>query len=138
MVLRAIVLKNLKRYEEALASCDKAIELGAQSSYAFFNRAIALLGLNRWDEGIAALDDAFQRLEPDNQADAEDANLIISNLFASTHDAAIWKNRITSLIAVYEKAGFVCVDAVSTAEKLNKLTMFSRINPLLQHPDHLR
>jgi hypothetical protein len=36
------------------------------------------------------------------------------------------------------EAGFVCVDAVSTAEKLNKLPMFSRINPLLQHPHHLR
>jgi len=101
-VLRAIVLKNLKRYEEVLVSFDPAIELGDQYSFVFFDRAIAILGLNRWDEGIAALDDAFQRLEPDNEADAEDTNLIISNLFASTHDAAIWKNRIASLIAVYE------------------------------------
>jgi tetratricopeptide (TPR) repeat protein len=101
-VLRAIVLKNLKRYDEVLVSFDRAIELGTQYSFVFFDRAIAILGLNRWNEGIAALDDAFQRLEPDNEADAEDTNLIISNLFASTQDAAIWKNCIASLIAVYE------------------------------------
>ncbi|MEG4836671.1 tetratricopeptide repeat protein [Microcoleus sp. B9-D4] len=101
--LRGDVLNNLKRYEEALAYCDKAIELGEQSSYVFFNRAIAILGLNRWDEGIAALYDAFQRLEPGEEADADDAELITSNLFANMHDAAIGKNRITSLIAVYEK-----------------------------------
>jgi hypothetical protein len=85
------------------------IELGSQHSSVFFNRAIAILGLNRWDEGIAALDDAFQRLEPDNEAEAEDAELITSNLFANTHDAAIWKNRITSLIAVYKKYEYLSV-----------------------------
>ena len=99
---RGNVLYNLKRYDEALVSYDRAIELGDQYSFVFFDRAIATLGLNRWDEGIAALDDAFQRLEPDNEADAEDTHLIISNLFASTQDAAIWKNCIASLIPVYE------------------------------------
>jgi len=98
---RGWVLGKLGRYEEALASCDKAIKLGSQHSSVFFNRAIAILGLNRWDEGIAALDDAFQRLEPGDEAEADDANLIISNLFTNK-DAAIWKNRIASLIAVYE------------------------------------
>ena len=106
---RGWTLDNLGRYEEALISCDKVIELGSQHSSVFFNRAIAILGLNRWDEGIAALDDAFQRLEPDNEAEAEDAELITSNLFANTHDAAIWKNRITSLIAVYKKYEYLSV-----------------------------
>ena len=101
--LRVYVLKNLKRYEEALISCNKAIELGDRYSSVFFNRAIAILGLNRWDEGIAALDDAFQRLEPGDEAYAEDADLIIRNLFINTHDIAISQTRITSLIAVYKK-----------------------------------
>ncbi|MEG4517098.1 MULTISPECIES: tetratricopeptide repeat protein [unclassified Microcoleus] len=100
---RGGLLDKLGRYEEALISCDKAIELGEQFSYAFFNRAIAILGLNRWNEGIAALDDAFQRLEPGDEAYAEDADLIIRNLFINTHDLAISQTRITSLIAVYEK-----------------------------------
>ncbi|MEG4075370.1 tetratricopeptide repeat protein [Microcoleus sp. Pol14C2] len=107
--LRGDVLNNLKRYDEALASFDQAIELGDQSSSVFFNRAIAILGLNRWDEGIAALDDAFQRFEPGDEADADDAELITSNLFANTQDAAIWKNRITSLIAVYEKHEYLSI-----------------------------
>ncbi|MEG3899382.1 MULTISPECIES: tetratricopeptide repeat protein [unclassified Microcoleus] len=106
---RGWVLGKLGRYEEALASCDKAIELGDQSSSVFFNRAIAILGLNRWDEGIAALDDAFQRLEPGDEAEADDAKLIINNLFANTQDKAICQTRITSLIAVYEKHKYLSV-----------------------------
>ncbi|MEG4083564.1 tetratricopeptide repeat protein [Microcoleus sp. POL10_C6] len=107
--LRGDVLNNLKRYDEALASFDRAIKLGYKDSSVFFNRAIAILGLNRWDEGIAALDDAFQRLEPGDEADADDAELITRNLFANTQDAAIWKNRITSLIAVYEKHQYLSI-----------------------------
>ena len=100
---RGWTLDNLGRYEEALISCDKAIELGQEGAPVFFNRAIAILGLNRWDEGIADLDDAFQRLEPGDEAYAEDADLIIRNLFINTHDLAISQTRITRLIAVYEK-----------------------------------
>ncbi|MEP6582235.1 tetratricopeptide repeat protein [Microcoleus vaginatus GB2-A3] len=106
---RGWTLDNLGRYEEALISCDKAIELGDQSSSAFINRAIAILGLNRWDEGIVALDDAFQPLEPGDEAYAEDADLIIRNLFINTHDLAISQTRITSLIAVYKKYEYLSV-----------------------------
>ncbi|PHX53618.1 hypothetical protein CP500_020555 [Tychonema bourrellyi FEM_GT703] len=106
---RGWVLDNLGRYEEALISCDKAIELGKEGANVFFNRAIAILGLNRWDEGIAALDDAFQRLEPGDEAEADDAKLIIRNLFANTHDRTITQTRITSLIAVYEKHKYLSI-----------------------------
>ncbi|MBD1827273.1 tetratricopeptide repeat protein [Microcoleus sp. FACHB-61] len=106
---RGWMLDNLGRYEEALISCDKVIELGSQHSSVFFNRAIAILGLNRWDEGIAALDDAFQRLEPGDEAEADDAKLIINNLFAITQDLAISQTRITSLIAVYKKYEYLSV-----------------------------
>ncbi len=102
------MLDNLGRYEEALMSCDKAIELGYKSSNVFFNRAIAILGLNRWDEGIAALDDAFQRLEPDDEVYAEDVELIIRNLFVN----AIYpttQTRITSIITVYEKHKYLSI-----------------------------
>jgi tetratricopeptide (TPR) repeat protein len=105
---RGWALDNLGRYEEALISCDKAIALGDRYSSVFFNRAIAILGLNRWDEGIAALDDAFQRLEPDDEASSEDADLIIRNLFANVNDS-ITQTRITSLIAVYEKHKYLSI-----------------------------
>ncbi|MEG4347204.1 tetratricopeptide repeat protein [Microcoleus sp. A003_D6] len=108
-VLRGLVLTHLKCYDEVLESYDRAIELGDQDSSVFFNRAMAILGLNRWDEGIAALDDAFQRFEPDDEAEAEDADLIIRNLFINTHDIAISQTRITSLIAVYKKYEYLSV-----------------------------
>ena len=106
---RGWALDNLGRYEEALASYDRAIVLDEQYLSVFFARAIAILELNRWDEGITALDDAFQRLDPNNEASPEDAELITRNLFANTHDAAIWKPRITSLIAVYEKHKYLSI-----------------------------
>ncbi|MDP8934415.1 MAG: tetratricopeptide repeat protein, partial [Cyanobacteriota bacterium] len=102
------VLKSLKRYDEALVSYDRAIELGDRYSYVFFNRAIAILGLNRWDEGLAALDNAFQRIESDEEVSSEDANLITRNLFANTHEP-ITKTRIISLIAVYEKHKYLSI-----------------------------
>ena len=115
-VKRGDLLNNLKRYDEALASyeealisCDKAIALGNKSSNVFFNRTIAILGLNRWDEGITALDDAFQRLEPDNEASSEDVELIIRNLFANIDDTAITQTRITSLITVYGKYKYLSI-----------------------------
>lgn len=107
--IRGNVLNSLKRYDEALESFDRAIELGYQDSPVFFNRALAILGLNRWDEGISALDDAFQRLEPDNEASPDDAELIIRNLFANTQARAISQTRITSLIAVYEKHKYLSI-----------------------------
>jgi len=106
---RGWTLDILGRYEEALISCDKAIALGNEGAPVFFNRAIAILGLNRWDEGIAALDDAFQRFEPDDEATPDDADLIISNLFANTNDPAISQTRIASLIVVYEKHKYLSV-----------------------------
>ncbi|MEG4984459.1 tetratricopeptide repeat protein [Microcoleus sp. BR0-C5] len=103
---RGDVLNNLQRYEEALVSFDRALALGPDL-YAF-NRAIPILGLNRWDEGIAALDDAFQSVEADDESEAHDAKLIIKNLF-SNNDIAIWKPRITSLIAVYKKHDVISI-----------------------------
>jgi DNA-binding transcriptional ArsR family regulator len=106
--LRGYILNRIKRYDEALTSLNRALELGYQSSSVFFNRALAILGLNRWDEGIAALDDAFQCIESNDDAEIEDAELIINNLFANK-EVAIWKPRIASLIAVYEKHEYLSV-----------------------------
>jgi tetratricopeptide (TPR) repeat protein len=101
--MRGVVLADLERYEEALVSCDKAIELGYQDSSVFLNRAIAILGLNRWDEGIAALENAFQRFTLDNEADADDAKLIMHILFNSSNNVEIWRSRIKTLIELYHK-----------------------------------
>jgi len=100
---RGWTMDVIGRYDEALASCDRAIELGYQMSNVFFNRTIAILGLNRWDEGIAALDDAFQRLEPDEDAAVVDAELILRHQFDSTRDVATWHLRLPILLELYHK-----------------------------------
>ena len=56
--VRSLPRNALGQYYEALASCDRAIDLGSQSSEVSLWRADSLLALHRWDEGIAALDDA--------------------------------------------------------------------------------
>ena len=97
------ILDNLKDYKEALAAYDKAIELGFQSSNVFFYRAIALLGLNQWDEGIAALDNAFQRLEPDEQAYADDVKLVLVHQLENIGDPTTWQKHLTTLLELYHK-----------------------------------
>jgi tetratricopeptide (TPR) repeat protein len=101
--IRGLIMTLLGWDEEAITSWDKAIALSYQSSDVFFNRVEALLVLNRWDEGIAALDDALNRFAHANEPDTDDTQAIIRNLFKSTHDAVIWRSRITSLIALYDK-----------------------------------
>ncbi|MEG4455668.1 tetratricopeptide repeat protein [Microcoleus sp. N9_A1] len=106
--LRGDLLNRIKRYDEALASLNRVLELGNPSSSVFFNVVIAILGLNHWDEGIAALDDAFQCIESDDDASSEHTEVIINNLFANKN-VAVWKPRITSLIAVYEKHKYLSI-----------------------------
>jgi tetratricopeptide (TPR) repeat protein len=101
--LKGWVLSYLRCHDEALASYDRAIAFGDQSSSVFFNRAEALLALNRWDEGCAALDDALNRFAQADEPNIGDTAAIVSNLFNSTNDAVMWQSRITTLIALYDK-----------------------------------
>lgn len=101
--LKGWVLSYLRRHDEALASYDRAIAFGDQSSSVFFNRAEALLALNRCDEGSAALDEALSRFAHADEPDTGDTETIVRNLFNSTNDVAIWRSRITTLIALYDK-----------------------------------
>lgn len=103
LLLRGWVLNIFGRYEEALESFNKAIALGEQSSEIFLYFGEALLALNRWDEGIANLDEALSRFAHAHEPDIRDLAAIIRNLFKSTHDAAIWRSRLTTLIALYDK-----------------------------------
>jgi tetratricopeptide (TPR) repeat protein len=100
---QGMALVDLGRYDDALTSFDNAIERGNRSSQVFFKRAEAILALNRWEEGMSALDDALQRLAQANTPEVGDTTAIIRNLFGSTHDAAIWRTRIATLIELYDK-----------------------------------
>lgn len=58
---RAIVLSVLDRHDEALASIDEAIALGADDVVLHHNRAEILAKAGRFDEAIASFDDALKR-----------------------------------------------------------------------------
>src|SRR4051812_22750893 len=55
----ATVLLAVKRYDEALAHCDKALALQPDFAEAHYNRGTALNGLKRYTDAIAALDAAL-------------------------------------------------------------------------------
>ncbi len=49
-----LALRNLRRFEEALAACDKALRLKPDYREAHVNRGLALLSLQRREEAVAA------------------------------------------------------------------------------------
>jgi len=100
---RGIVLSRLKRYKEALVSSNQAIELGEQHSYIFFSRAESLLALNQWDEGSTALDNALHRFAHVDKTYTVNTEAIVRNLLDSTHNEAMWRSHIKTLVEIYNK-----------------------------------
>ncbi len=62
---RGLDLQNLGRYEETLASYDRAIELQSDFFLAHLNRANALQILKRYGEALAGYERALE-LRPDS------------------------------------------------------------------------
>jgi tetratricopeptide (TPR) repeat protein len=58
-VFRGVVLIHLNRYEEALSSCDKALEIAPEDKEAWTFRGAALHGLGRYKETYASYDKAL-------------------------------------------------------------------------------
>jgi tetratricopeptide (TPR) repeat protein len=56
---RGAILQMMKRYDEALASYDRAIALKPDYANSHFNRGTALKQLNRFDEALASYDKAI-------------------------------------------------------------------------------
>ncbi|MEA5549460.1 tetratricopeptide repeat protein [Anabaena cylindrica UHCC 0172] len=100
---KTLVLYDLKRYEESLASSHKMMSLGYQSPNIIFNVADCLLALNRWEEGIKVLDNILNEVGNEENQNLEDTELIIYNLFNKNNDISVWKNRIQTLIKLYNK-----------------------------------
>ena len=119
---RGVTLSDLGRYDEALMSCDKVIELGGQSSYVFFNRAEFLLALDRWEEGMTELDDALKRFAHTEGSVTGDTGSIIGNLFTSARDAATWRTRIETLIALYDKHDVLSALGLGLGKSVSALT----------------
>lgn len=58
-------LFHLQHYDEALISCDRAIQLNSKDSLAWLMRGMALDNLHRYDEAIAAYDQVVA-IQPDD------------------------------------------------------------------------
>ncbi len=61
---RGVALRILGRYEQALASFDKALELKPDEHDAWNNRGDALHNLGRYEQALASFDKALE-LNPD-------------------------------------------------------------------------
>ena len=98
---RGLVLGLLGRYEEALESFDKAIELDPNNALAWLNRGRALYALGRHQE---ALDLLFKALHHFTGREEEVKILtigIISIIININHTA--WRRHVEALIEFYKK-----------------------------------
>ena len=57
---KGMSLRNLGRYQEALACCDRAIEINPHDEMAWYNKGAALGNLGRYQEAIACYDRAIE------------------------------------------------------------------------------
>ncbi|MEH1768995.1 MAG: CHAT domain-containing protein, partial [Nostoc sp.] len=64
---RGITLDKLGRFEEAIASYDRAIEIKPDDDLAWYNRGVVLDNLGRFEEAIASYDRAIE-IKPDNDS----------------------------------------------------------------------
>jgi tetratricopeptide (TPR) repeat protein len=64
-VMKGYALHNLQRYDEAIASYDKAIEINPNDADAWHNKGTALDELGKYNEAIACYDKAIE-INPDS------------------------------------------------------------------------
>ena len=95
---RGGALQGLKRYDEAVASYDRAIALQPDHAAAHFNRGTALLEVKRHDEALASFDRALA-LRPD-----------FADAYLNRGNALQALNRYDEALASYERAGKVRPD----------------------------
>ena len=76
----------LEKYEEAIASYDKAIELNPDFIFAFFNKGLSLNKLKRYEEAIIMFDKAI-KLDPNHTSAFYHKGLALSAL--KRHEEAI-------------------------------------------------
>ncbi|MBA3921660.1 MAG: tetratricopeptide repeat protein, partial [Nostocaceae cyanobacterium] len=78
-VLKGDCLNKLELYREALASCDKAIELNFKYKDAWVSRGRVLSNLERYEEALASCDKAIE-LDPNYKDAWARRGLVLNNL----------------------------------------------------------
>ena len=87
-----LLLLSAERYEDAVASCDKALELNPDDDLAYFFQGNALYYLSRYDDAIASYDKALE-IKPDHYQALYKRGNALYNL-----------GRYSEAIASYDKA----------------------------------
>ncbi|MGA9382948.1 MAG: tetratricopeptide repeat protein [Phormidium sp.] len=125
-----------KKYEEAIAACDRILTINPNDAKAWANRGEALIALSRYPEAVAAYDQVL-RLEPQNSLAATqqcyslnqqgDYNNAIQACEKALEIDANWGN-ISPAMAWYNRA--VAQSKLGkTSEGLESLEWAIRINP---------
>jgi len=106
LVNKGEALSKLGYHDQALEAYNAALArdpVDVIAAIAYYNRAIALFALHRWDDALHMLDDALTRFPQDHdQLDVTPADASLRLLLTST-DAQMWPERITALLACYDK-----------------------------------
>ena len=76
---RGVILKDLRRYDAALADFDRALALDPDSRPILNNRAIALLAAERWERAVEAYDALLARA-PEHAGAWNDRGLALKKL----------------------------------------------------------
>ncbi len=95
-------LYNLSRYEDAIASYDKALEFKRDDHEAWYNRGMALSALGRNDDAIASYDKALEFKQDDHEAWYTTAASRVTKRCLRGTTAALGRN--DDAIASYDKA----------------------------------
>jgi tetratricopeptide (TPR) repeat protein len=115
------VLRELKRFDDALASYEKAIALKPDYADAFFNRGNALRELKRLDDALASYDKAIA-LKPD-----------FADAFNNRGNALRELKRLDDALASYDKAIALKPDyAVAFNNRANVLQKQGKIQPAIR------
>jgi tetratricopeptide (TPR) repeat protein len=78
-LLQGLVLIDLGRYEEAVASCDQSLGINPGNHTTWYNRGVALANLGRYEEALSSFDRVIE-IKPDNHETWYNRGVALANL----------------------------------------------------------
>jgi serine/threonine protein kinase len=133
-------LNNLKRYDEAIQACNRAIELDANSNNAWASKANYLNKLNRYDEALIACDKALC-INPDDSYSCLFKGISLYNL--KRYDEALLANDKSIELNnnnsdAFRAKGTILYKLNRLNEAFNAFDYAFKINPTDYHTPHIK
>ena len=119
---RAAALQRVGRYQEALESYHKAMEIKPDDRLSAFDCVEPLFALGRWEDGFRWLEACLSREQPPGEVTycGETASTV-PLILASTHETAVWRERVGRLVEIYERAGKLTALGEGLVESLGRI-----------------